>query len=148
MISTFKESGASRSIRKQSLQPSLIPFRMKPDARKDHVLAIGQDFMTLVSSTGSIRCQTKLDDYSTISPIPGDWNNDGWNDIILIGTRGYYGYVMERRIGNNIFTILIGVVLTALMVAFVSNMFEDGSLSRKKKVLRSINVTTSNNKSI
>ncbi len=97
--------------------------------------------MSMISGTGSIRSVTALEDFSISTPVYGDWNNDGWNDIVLIGTRGYYGYALERRIGTNIFVILMGVLITVVVIAFIYNVIDDGGMNRKKKALRNINLT-------
>lgn len=82
-------------------------------------MTVGEDSVTVLSLGGSVRSSVMLRDVSVAHPVIGDLNNDGINDIIFISPKGYYAYTITRRMGVQLFNILLftlviilGIILT------------------------------------
>ena len=43
----------------------------------------------------------------------------------------YYGFVLQRRVGYKLFTLLVGGLLCALLAVFVLNVAEEASKAKK-----------------
>lgn len=72
-----------------------------------------------------MRCAFELPDLPVAAPVVGDFNNDGWSDVVVTGTHGVYGLALERRVGTKLFTLLAGTLLVLLLVAFAVNASAD-----------------------
>eukprot|EP00823_Brevimastigomonas_motovehiculus_P006167 TRINITY_DN4981_c0_g1_i1.p1 TRINITY_DN4981_c0_g1~~TRINITY_DN4981_c0_g1_i1.p1 ORF type:complete len:882 (-),score=169.57 TRINITY_DN4981_c0_g1_i1:218-2863(-) len=121
-VRTIKVSGAEGfAYRRQSFLPSITPYLFPSinDGLPDHVVVVGLSFMSVLSAEGGVlRTETPINDLTMSPPIIGDFNNDGFNDIILVGTQGYYGFLCVRSIGFKLLTVLVGILLVAMLIAF------------------------------
>jgi hypothetical protein len=52
----------------------------------------------------------------------------GVNDIVLLTTKGYYGYTVSRRLGGALFTVLVLCLLLLLLAVLAFKLFQDDSL--------------------
>jgi hypothetical protein len=115
-------SSASTIAAKQSMHASVSPFRTREGAQKDHTLALGERYLTVLSSSGVIRSESELEEVPVSTPIVADFNNDGWNDVIVVGPAGIYGYTLERHVATKFFTLVVGFAIACLVVVSLLNM--------------------------
>jgi hypothetical protein len=123
---TATTSDAAASLRLQSFWPSVTPLSLRVDATSDavgdgdHIIVAGQHSLSLLSSTdGSIRGETTVIDVPTTRVTIGDWSRDGINDIIVTTPLGYYGIIVEERLGAGIAMILLWCTLAAAVIVSV-----------------------------
>ncbi len=50
-------------------------------------------------------------------PVIGDWSNDGVHDLIITTPHGYYGIVLEQRMGSGIMAVLMWCTLLVALIA-------------------------------
>lgn len=87
-----------------------------------YVVAIGGDSIALLSAVdGSIistKQLQKTDDKPLtilIGPVFGDFNNDGFSDVIVLTNMGWYGVSIRRGTGSLLFPIIVSVVISVMI---------------------------------
>ncbi len=103
-----------------SLMPSVNPYRMTVHGPKDHVIAVGQAHFAVVSESGAVCAEVRLEQIPVSSPVIADFNDDGLNDVIIVTTDAIYGYTQRRHVATKLFSLLVGVLLAALLLTAVA----------------------------
>lgn len=102
-----------------AFEPSLIPF--SPETRSTQqsaVLVTGWDYMAVVDlRDGYVLAGHSLPCHPLTKPVLGDFNGDGWTDILIVCPQEYVGFTIHRH-GNYVYTTLVAVtvILTILLL--------------------------------
>lgn len=132
-IGSDDSADSSVLVRKLSMMTTVSPFRSREHGKKDHILAVGERVITLLSSRGQVRGTAVIEDIPVGAPVIADFSGDGYSDVIISTTHGYYGFVLERRVGTKLFTLLVGAILAALLVVLVIHMADNSSKKNPKR---------------
>eukprot|EP00742_Colponemidia_sp_Colp-10_P011071 GILJ01012249.1.p1 GENE.GILJ01012249.1~~GILJ01012249.1.p1 ORF type:complete len:700 (+),score=92.80 GILJ01012249.1:149-2248(+) len=121
-----------------TLLPSLTVFTVRPESHQEHLVAVGAKTISVITSSGSLIDEQPLPEVPVALPVPGDWDNDGYNDLIVVTAKGFHGYVQERRVGSRFFAILVGLLAVVLVGFIIVNsssetVEESGMRIREKK---------------
>jgi hypothetical protein len=109
-------------LRKQAMRATLQTFALysaNDEYYKSMVAVVGEDTITVLDAQGHKHASAKIPDFPIANAVIGDINNDGVNDIIITTSSGYFGFVLERRLGVKLFTVLIGLLLICLVLSFI-----------------------------
>jgi len=129
-------TGTAQSPALAAFRPTLTPFAARVDTPSEHVLVIGERYGALVSLGGSVRVEWPLaPDLAVAKPVVGDFNGDGLNDVVLVTTKGFYGYAVTRRLGGQLFSVLVICLLFLLLavLAFKLSQADSFGLAAVKK---------------
>jgi len=95
--------------------PSLKRIPRGPNAREEYIVAVGQSSVVLVDPVnGRVLSGSSLPDVPIATAVAGDFNNDGYTDLIIATKAAYYGYVMKRKAGTKIMGMISGVFLMVI----------------------------------
>lgn len=84
-------------------------------------LLVGGQHMAVILSEHSHRLASLYYPSSPILPLQMmDFNNDGLTDILLVCRNGVYGYSQVRHPGGVAFSALVGCLIVAMMVVFLT----------------------------
>lgn len=100
-------------------EPTLVPMALRRHAIPSVILAAGDHEATLVSEHGHELASFELPERPTQPLIVIDFNMDGYNDIVVVGHNGLYGWAQVRRPGAVPFSALIGVLIVTMLTVFV-----------------------------
>ena len=116
----------------EALRPSLAPFALHAHSNvNDHVLAIGERYMALITLGGTLRTEIELpQDVVVTEPVIGDFDDDGLNDIIVVTTKGFYGYRTHRRLAGQLFSFLVLGLLILLGGVFAFKLAHSNTLQK------------------
>ena len=49
--------------------------------------------------------------------VVGDFNNDGYNDVVIVTAQGFAGYTLHRRMGSQVGLWFCSILMVVLVVA-------------------------------
>lgn len=84
------------------------------------IFAAGDGFFTLISEHGRELDSVELPEPPTQPLKVVDFNFDGYNDIIMVGRSGLYGWAQVRKPGALPFSALIGGLIVIMLAVFVT----------------------------
>lgn len=100
-------------------EPTLVPMALRRHAIPSVILAAGDHEATLVSEHGHELASFELPEMPIQPLVVTDFNMDGYNDIVVVGREGLYGWAQVRRPGAVPFSALIGVLIVTMLTVFV-----------------------------
>jgi len=113
---------------------ALETFKPDPQSQTELLLAVTKT-LVLIDSEGNVLSSVALEHEVPISPVVfGDWNNDGYSDIIVETNKAYVGFALEHsRTGSVLFTGLVAALLVTMTSLFAYNFAEMLSPSNKRR---------------
>eukprot|EP00003_Mantamonas_plastica_P030421 TRINITY_DN7553_c0_g2_i3.p1 TRINITY_DN7553_c0_g2~~TRINITY_DN7553_c0_g2_i3.p1 ORF type:complete len:233 (+),score=50.79 TRINITY_DN7553_c0_g2_i3:111-809(+) len=112
---------------REAMAPSLTVMKAKPYEHREIIVAVGDQEISLVTSDGHlIASQTMLDSPTLAYPIYGDFNNDGFNDIILYTRGSYVGYELHRSDSSLMLPLMAAVLFVVFIVKAATLYRKDG----------------------
>lgn len=97
---------------------------------EDIVVVLGSKTLTLLwLETGSVAQTVEIADIGSGDLVVADFNNDGLNDLIIVTSKGYFGFASARQVGALLLVgLFLVVMLTSVIIfAFVVAMDDDDS---------------------
>ncbi|KAE9612967.1 hypothetical protein Lal_00027334 [Lupinus albus] len=100
--------------------PTLKPLSLRMHDNQEVILAAGEQEAVVISAGGSLLATIELPAPPTHVLISEDFSNDGLTDLILVTSNGVYGFVQTRQPGAIFFSMLVGCLIVAMAVIFVT----------------------------
>eukprot|EP00898_Chlorokybus_atmophyticus_P005991 jgi/Chlat1/6393/Chrsp44S05841 len=110
--------------------PTLEAFSLRSNAVADIVLVAGESRAILLSASGEQLTSFELESAPVERLVRADFTGDGFNDIILVGADGVYGYAQVRRPGAVLFAALLACLIVGMGIVFV--MQKDSSKAQTR----------------
>lgn len=81
-------------------QVSRIASSKSQLAKKELFILAITSSIGLVSPDGALISSNPLSEsqYPVTSPVIGDFNNDGFNDVIIVSAKGYHGFTLNQSL--------------------------------------------------
>ena len=102
---------------------SLHLFSQLNFGHPDSLLAIG-DSLTVLSLAGSILAETPTLDQPIMAPIFGDWNNDGFTDILLVTADSICAFQVRSSSSSLLLPTLILLFMFCIVIITLSRLQE------------------------
>ena len=112
-------------------EPTLVSMALRAHAIPSVILAAGDDEATIVSEHGNELVSFELPERPSQPLVVIDFNLDGYNDIVMMGHTGVYGWAQVRRPGAVPFSALVGVLIVIMLTVFV---MQQGFMQQKLPV--------------
>ncbi|XP_038070046.1 uncharacterized protein LOC119739259 isoform X2 [Patiria miniata] len=116
-----------------SFQPSMQAVALKVFGKMDAAVLVGWDYLVIVSlEDGHVIADHSLPCQPTAPTVVGDFNSDGYNDVIVQCSTGLLGFRLEFYTAYWS-TALIGLCLVAVVLGLTAlcssnyDFFEDGT---------------------
>ena len=103
----------------QHPQPTLIAMALRRHAIPSVVLAAGDAEASVLTEHGNEIVSLDLPERPVQPLSVVDFNVDGYNDIVLVGKSGVYGWAQVRRPGAVPFSALVGVLIVIMITVFI-----------------------------
>lgn len=100
--------------------PTLKPLLLRAHDTQEFILAVGDQEAVIISPGGSLLASFDLPAPPTHALVCQDFSNDGLTDVILVTSSGIYGFVQTRQPGALFFSTLVGCLIVAMGVIFIS----------------------------
>lgn len=115
------------------MQPTLRAFPLRPDALPTAVLVAGVRSAAVISEHGHTLATFTLPDRPVVPLEIVDFNGDGLNDVIMIGSRDVYGYVQMQDLGGQPFGMLVLCLIVAMGTIYAAQHTGSVPTSRMKR---------------
>jgi len=109
----------------ENMLPSIQIVNLVPFGEQDCILIVGRSNFQLYTVSGSLIGGGQFPLPPTGLPVVGDFNNDGYNDIIIETNNGFYGFAQVRGTGSVLFRVLIAVLLIILIALSIIQSFPE-----------------------
>mmetsp|Transcript_49500 Transcript_49500/g.116685 ORF Transcript_49500/g.116685 Transcript_49500/m.116685 type:complete len:769 (-) Transcript_49500:226-2532(-) len=93
------------------IAPALAPFKMHPHSHWEHILALGMHHGAIVSQDGDILAQFPLPDAPVAPPVIADFDDDGYNDVIIQTRTSLAGLTMKPTKHRRPLSVIMGGLL-------------------------------------
>uniref|UniRef100_A0A0D9VB08 FG-GAP repeat-containing protein n=1 Tax=Leersia perrieri TaxID=77586 RepID=A0A0D9VB08_9ORYZ len=100
--------------------PTLKALSLRAYDPKQVIIAGGDLEAVVISPSGGLLASIELPAPPTHALVLEDFSGDGLTDIILVTSGGVYGFVQTRHPGALFFSTLVGCLIVAIGVIFVS----------------------------
>ncbi|XP_072169576.1 uncharacterized protein [Diadema setosum] len=108
-----------------SFTPSIQLTSLQEYSRKSSAVIAGWDSLVLLSlETGAILAEHSLPCQPTAPLIVGDFNNDGWNDVVVQCMHSYLGFSLQQQ-SRYWATAAVGLAVVVIVTALASTCMPD-----------------------
>jgi len=101
--------------------PYLTTLFVEPFGEEKNILAVASSIV-IVDGRGNNLASTMIEHTSITTPVIGDFDNDGLNDIIIVTPNAYYGYSITRTSGSMLFSGLVLLLMLAMASLYVYSL--------------------------
>lgn len=121
------------------IHPILLPMSLRAHGPEDTLLALGQEFGTILTSDGAELATFVMPDAPMGPPALGDLDHDGYTDIVVHCRTQIVGLSVAPRAHRKALSVLMGSLLLLLVASIVFHSTTGPSSSSKGTVSSRLN---------